>query len=106
LGPLVSETAEALRATGLKTSIRIREGDPHRVLNEEAREWGADCIFVGPDGHSTEIDQRGQGGATVTSLAVNAPCSVEVAREPLWATAGAFIPLACVANNSASLGAG
>ena len=106
MGPLVRETAEALRATGLKTSIRVREGDPHRVLNEEARLWGADCIFVGPNGHVTEIDERGQGGATVTSLVVNAPCSVEVAREPLWATAGAFIPFARAVNNSASVGAG
>jgi nucleotide-binding universal stress UspA family protein len=103
--PFVRETADALRATGLKTSIRVRDGDAHRVLGEEAREWGADCIFVGPDGHFTGMEPRDSNNA-VTSLAVSAPCSVEVARERLWATAGAFIPLPKVVNNSASVGAG
>lgn len=103
--PFVRETADALRATGLKTSIKVRDGDPHLVLSEEAREWGADCIFVGPDGHFMGRDQRDSNNA-VTSLAVSAPCSVEVARKRLWATVGAFIPLARVAHNSAILGAG
>jgi nucleotide-binding universal stress UspA family protein len=103
--PFVRETTDALRATGLKTSIKIRDGDAHHALCEEAREWGADCIFVGPDGHFAWIDQRDSNNA-VTSLAVSAPCSVEVARKRLRATASAFIPLARVANNSVAVGAG
>lgn len=103
--PFVRESADALRVTGLKTSTRVRDGDAHRVLCEEALEWGADCIFVGPDGDFTGIDQHDSDNA-VSSLAVSAPCSVEVARKRLWATAGALIPLARAANSSAAISAG
>lgn len=103
--PFARETADAIRATGLKTSIRVRSGDAHRVLGEEARDWGADCIFVGPDGYFTEMNARDSNNA-VTSLAVSAPCSVEVARERMWATASAFIPLPKVVNDSVAVGKG
>jgi nucleotide-binding universal stress UspA family protein len=104
MAALARETADALRATGLKTSIRVREGEPLRVLGVEAREWGADCIFVGPDQRLAGADQRDSDNA-LTSLASSAPCSVEVARERLWKTAGAFIPLPRAASNSAAVGA-
>jgi len=102
---LARETADALRATGLNTLTRVSEGDPLRVLSGEAREWGADCIFVGPNRRGTETEHRDSNNA-VTSLVACAPCSVEVARKRLWETACAFIPLARVADDLAAVGAG
>ncbi|HXG64416.1 MAG TPA: universal stress protein, partial [Blastocatellia bacterium] len=42
--------AEKLRAAGLAASAIVREGDPKRVLLDEAENWGADSIFVGARG--------------------------------------------------------
>jgi Universal stress protein family len=75
----ISAARAVLEAVGLSTSIHVREGDPLRVMLEEARAWGADCVFVGP---------RGRGGATwgaglgrvAAGLVTGAHCSVEVAR--------------------------
>jgi len=90
-GPSIRRAAEALRAAGLNASTVVRGGDTGRILLEAAREWEADCIFVGSDGKS---DSRGP-GPTVTSLAESAPCSVEVARKRIpWAATGVFLPLA------------
>jgi nucleotide-binding universal stress UspA family protein len=104
MAALARETADALGEAGLKSSIKVREGDLRQALAEEAREWGADCIFVGPDGRFTGVAQRDSDHA-VPSLAVSAPCSVEVARGRMWAAAGKFFPLARAANNSAPAGA-
>ena len=73
----IAETAaEQLRAAGLTVSPVVQEGDPRRVLVEEAKQWGADCLFVGARGLSRL--ERFLLGSVSTAIAARAPCSVEV----------------------------
>ena len=74
---LVDETAERLNARRLTAEGVVKDGDPGKVIVNEAREWGADVIVVG---------SHGRGGlgrllmGSVAQYVVNhAPCSVEVA---------------------------
>lgn len=76
---LVEAAATTLTQLGLSVSTLAREGDPKRVLIEEAHDLGADCIFVGASG-LTRWGFFGLG--TVSSaVATRASCSVEVVRE-------------------------
>jgi nucleotide-binding universal stress UspA family protein len=76
----MAEWAESeLRAIGLDASVVILEGDPRRVLVEEARKWGAGSIFVGPR-RFTSAFERMRLGSVSTAVATNAHCSVEVVR--------------------------
>jgi nucleotide-binding universal stress UspA family protein len=45
---IVDAAAEKLRAVGIPASPIIKEGDPKQVLVDEAKEWGASCIFLEP----------------------------------------------------------
>lgn len=77
---LMAEGALAvLQERGLNASVEIREGDPRRVLAEEARAWAADSIFVGSHGLDSPGERSGLGGVS-TALLRDAACSVEVAR--------------------------
>lgn len=87
------DTAETLRAAGLKVSTVAREGELRCALVEEAVRWRADCIFVGTHGRDGKADQHSPGGL-INALIAGAPCSVEVARSTMRATAGAFVPVA------------
>lgn len=70
--------AEKLRAAGLLVSHVEREGDPRRILIEEAKKWDADSIFVGTkDIHGFQHLLHGSVSAAV---AARASCSVEVVR--------------------------
>jgi nucleotide-binding universal stress UspA family protein len=97
--------AETLRAAGLKVSTVTPEVDLRRALIEEARRWDADCVFVGAPGRVVAADPRGP-GCLITSLVANSPCTIEVARAPMQATAGAFLPAAHVPFHAAAAGAG
>jgi len=55
-------------------------GDPKRVLVEESKRWGADCIFVGSMGFSNRVE-RFLIGSVSSAVAARAHCSVEVVRE-------------------------
>ena len=79
-GPADS-AAEALRAAGFTVSSVVTEGDPKRVLVEEAETWGADCIFVGSTGHGNRLE-RFLLGSVSAAVAARAHCSVEVVRAP------------------------
>jgi nucleotide-binding universal stress UspA family protein len=70
-----------LHAADLVVASAIREGDPKRVLVEEAEAWGADCIFVGSTGFSNRVE-RFLIGSVSSAVAARARCSVEVVREP------------------------
>jgi nucleotide-binding universal stress UspA family protein len=63
----------------LGASVAIREGDPRRVLVEEARGWGADSIFVGAHGLN-RLDERSGLGSVSAALVTDAACTVEVVR--------------------------
>ena len=43
-------SAVKLRSAGLDAAVMIRRGDPKDEVVEEAKSWGADCIFVGAKG--------------------------------------------------------
>ena len=72
------EYKSKLEKAGLIVSTLIKDGDPKVVLMEEARRWGADCIFVGAIGHD-RMD-RFLIGSVSSSIAARAHCSVEVVR--------------------------
>lgn len=97
--------SDALRAIGLKTSIRERRGDIHGALVEAAREWDANCVFIGSNEHDVEMGSRGPRNFAHL-LDVGAPCSVEIARTCFPAKAGALIPLARAADISSAVTAG
>jgi nucleotide-binding universal stress UspA family protein len=73
-------SAEKLRATGLLASAIAREGDPRRVLLDEAANWQADSIFVGARG--LRRIERFLLGSVSAGVAAQANCSVEVVRTP------------------------
>src|SRR5262249_27489749 len=50
LSRMSESAADQLRSTRLETTCLITEGDPKRVLLEEARHWQANCIFMGATG--------------------------------------------------------
>lgn len=80
LQEIADQAALQLSAAGLVVSSAIREGDPKRVLVEEAEAWGADCIFVGSAGFSNRVE-RFLIGSVSSAVAARARCSVEVVRE-------------------------
>jgi nucleotide-binding universal stress UspA family protein len=75
----VEAVAEELRAAGLAPTPLVEEGDPKRVLVEEAERWAADCIFVGAKGHGAL--ERILIGSVSAAVAARAHCSVEVVRQ-------------------------
>jgi len=76
-----SEIASALakRLTKMSASSVVKQGNPKRVLVEEAESWKADCIFVGASGLS-RVD-RFLLGSVSAAVAARAHCSVEVVRD-------------------------
>lgn len=76
---IAERAAATLSAAGLKTSTGVAEGDPKRVLVDEAETWGADCIFVGSTGFSNRVE-RFLLGSVSAAVAARARCTVEVVR--------------------------
>jgi nucleotide-binding universal stress UspA family protein len=77
---LLAEGARVVLAdAGLHASVEVREGDPRRVLADEARAWAADSIFVGSRGLGSSGESGGLGGVSA-ALVTDATCSVEVVR--------------------------
>lgn len=76
---ILEQALEAqLKAKGLFVSTIIKEGDPRKVLLEEAEKWGADTIFVGSRGFGTI--KRLLLGSVSTAISTRAHCSVEIVR--------------------------
>lgn len=75
-----ARAVELLRVRGLKTEVVMREGDPRSVIVDEAKEWPADLIVLGSQGHSA---WNWLFGSIAQSVITHAPCSVEVVRRPL-----------------------
>lgn len=77
---LMAERASVLLlAEGLNVSVEIMQGDPLRVLIDEAREWDADCLFVGARGMEHEHEASSLGSVS-TKLVTSTHCSVELVR--------------------------
>jgi nucleotide-binding universal stress UspA family protein len=75
---MVEASAEKLRAAELIVSSVVKEGDPKRVLVDEAERWKADCVFVGARG--LRLIERFLLGSVSAAVAARVPCSVEVVR--------------------------
>ena len=67
-------------ASGLSASAHVLRGDPKAVLVQVCRESEIDCLFVGARG-LTGVE-RFLLGSVSTSVAMHAPCSVEVVHAP------------------------
>jgi nucleotide-binding universal stress UspA family protein len=81
MGGMVHEAAEMFLEAGFDVSMQVVKGSPRDVLNEDARRWGADCIFVGARGTTTDRTGDRVGlGSVAAALASSAPCSVEITR--------------------------
>jgi nucleotide-binding universal stress UspA family protein len=77
---LMAEGARVVLAdAGLNASVEVREGDPRRVLVDEAQGWAADSIFVGSHGLGS-LDESSGLGSVASALVTDATCSVEVVR--------------------------
>jgi nucleotide-binding universal stress UspA family protein len=76
---IAEASAKQLHAAELIVTTSIKEGDPKRVLVEEAERWGADCIFLGSTGFSNALE-RFMLGSVSAAVAARAHCSVEVVR--------------------------
>ncbi|MCI0337756.1 MAG: universal stress protein [Acidobacteria bacterium] len=74
----VAAAVESLQISGCVVSTVITEGNPMRVLLDEASGWGADCIFIGARGHHRL--ERFLLGSVATALISRAPCTVEIVR--------------------------
>lgn len=81
LKQVLENSYERLRQSELGLSTEISEGDPKRVLVEAAKQWSADCIFVGSIGFGNPFE-RFVLGSVSASVAARAHCSVEVVRPP------------------------
>jgi len=76
-----AENAAALLTNaGLKVDVKMRSGNPSRILVEEADEWRADCIFVGANAQGSRLEKFLL-GTTSAAVAGRAHCSVEVVRK-------------------------
>lgn len=72
--------SKELRAIRLTVMTEITEGDPQRVLIDEAQKWEADSVFLGSRGFSSSFEAF-RAGSFSTGLVTGAPCSVEIVRE-------------------------
>ena len=76
---MVEASAEHLRQAGFDALAEVKQGDQKKVLVEEAKRIGADCIFVGASGLTNRLE-RFLLGSVSTTVANRAECSVEVVR--------------------------
>ena len=74
---LVENTAERLKRRGLTAEGVVKDGNPGKVIIEEAKEWGADVVVVGSHWHGRL--ERLLLGSVAQYVVDHAPCSVEVA---------------------------
>jgi nucleotide-binding universal stress UspA family protein len=77
---MVQDTAEmiARHNPSLAISVSIKAGDPKSVFLEEAKRWGANCIFLGACGQSWSVQLML--GQVASAVATYANCSVEIVR--------------------------
>ncbi len=73
---LVEGVAERLTAGGVTAETAIKDGDPGKVIVNQAKEWGADLIVLGSHGHSRVV--RMLLGSVAKYVVDQAPCSVEI----------------------------
>ena len=75
-----AKALKILRKHGLNATLHVYEGNPKRILVDEAESWNADCIFVGANAFGSRLE-RFLIGSTSAAIAAHAHCSVEVVRK-------------------------
>jgi nucleotide-binding universal stress UspA family protein len=75
---LQRDAESELRTTGPSVARQVAEGNPRRLLTRKAKEWEADCIFVGS--HSYGRLKRFFLESVASAVAARAACSVEIVR--------------------------
>jgi nucleotide-binding universal stress UspA family protein len=86
------------RAPGLRVSTVTREGSPRKLIVLEAKRWKADLVVVGAEGHSAL--RQFLLGSVAHTVALHAPCSVEIVRAPTSALRSNVRPAAMRARRS------
>jgi nucleotide-binding universal stress UspA family protein len=76
--PGIDRTEQVLASAGLKATLAVLTGNPKEVILDEAKKWNADLIVVGS--HGKRGFKRLLLGSVSESIAMNAHCSVVVAR--------------------------
>jgi nucleotide-binding universal stress UspA family protein len=76
----VKELTEKFQVKNVTVSSLVDSGDPKQVIIEQAKEFGADCIFTGASGYNNRLE-RFLLGSVSAAVAARAHCSVEVVRE-------------------------
>ncbi len=61
-----------------KVHYEIKEGDPREKILDAAAEWSADRILLGA--HSQDVCPRNLIGSVSRTVALHAPCSIEIMR--------------------------
>lgn len=74
----LEDAGRRLRADGFLVSPVAKKGHPADVLIDEAKQWKADCIFLGARGLSGA--RRLFLGSVSAVVAAHAPCSVEIVK--------------------------
>ena len=74
---LVDGVTARLQAQGITAEAIVKDGDPRKVIVNEAREWEADLIVMGS--HAYGPIKRIILGSVSQYVIDHAPCSVEVA---------------------------
>lgn len=64
----------------LNVSTQVREGSPREEILRDAAEWGADLIMLGSHGNGASLSFLL--GSVAHEVALHAPCSVEIVRDP------------------------
>ena len=77
---MLDQAAKTLRAKGLTVSIAVRDGKAQDPLLHEAREFAADCIFIGLSDQLKDGYNAAGLGKAAEALVLGAHCSVEVVR--------------------------
>lgn len=73
---LTEHVAEHLHATGLTVESIVRDGNPKKAIIAAAREWSADLIVMGSQGHSGIVGLLL--GNTAQTVMTHARCPVEI----------------------------
>ena len=83
VAPAVVDSARTLivqSAPRLRVTTKVVDGAPAHSIVDEARAWGADLIVLGSHGYG--FVTRMILGSVAGAVVANAPCSVQVVRQP------------------------
>ncbi|HSK70963.1 MAG TPA: universal stress protein, partial [Pyrinomonadaceae bacterium] len=75
------EASALFEQNGLRVSTTVKTGRAKNILVKEAKDWDADCIFLGAKGH--RFLERILLGSVSYAVTARAHCSVEVVRGEL-----------------------